>query len=134
MSRYFIIRSAAFAFRRLVLGEYGLDAPAGRERVWEWHEDFLALNPARHHAGAAGREPVSDTGVAIIADISTRPRRRHGAKTAVADHDAERIEVRRLMAWFTEKFYEEATHRSSPSVSYKRFMSEQNGARPGPWR
>jgi glutathione S-transferase len=40
---------------------------------------------------------------------------------------AERIEVRRLMAWFNEKFFEEA---SGPLVTeriYKRFMSEGNG-------
>ena len=40
---------------------------------------------------------------------------------------AERIEVRRLMAWFNEKFFEEA---SGPLVTeriYKRFMSEDDG-------
>jgi glutathione S-transferase len=39
----------------------------------------------------------------------------------------ERIEVRRLMAWFNEKFFEEV---SSPLVTeriYKRFMSEGDG-------
>jgi glutathione S-transferase len=39
----------------------------------------------------------------------------------------ERIEVRRLMAWFNDKFFEEA---SSPLVTeriYKRFMREDNG-------
>ena len=41
---------------------------------------------------------------------------------------AERVEVRRLMAWFNEKFFEEASNPLvRPSTIYKRFMSEENG-------
>jgi glutathione S-transferase len=115
-------------FVRLVLGEYGLDAQLVEERVWERHEDFLALNPA-------GTTPVLLTenqppipGVAIIAEYIDET---HGAEMAqkrlLPTTMAERIEVRRLMAWFNEKFYEEATHPLVTERIYKRFMSEQNG-------
>ena len=39
----------------------------------------------------------------------------------------ERIEVRRLMAWFNEKFYQEASNPLVTERIYKRFMSEQDG-------
>ena len=39
----------------------------------------------------------------------------------------ERIEVRRLMAWFNEKFFEEASNPLVTERIYKRFMSEDDG-------
>ena len=43
------------------------------------------------------------------------------------DTIAERVEVRRLMAWFNEKFFEEVSHPLVTERIYKRFMSEENG-------
>ena len=40
---------------------------------------------------------------------------------------AERIEVRRLMAWFNDKFFEEASNPLVTERIYKRFMSEDDG-------
>jgi glutathione S-transferase len=40
---------------------------------------------------------------------------------------SERIEVRRLMAWFNEKFFEEASNPLVTERIYKRFMSEVDG-------
>jgi glutathione S-transferase len=39
----------------------------------------------------------------------------------------ERVEVRRLMAWFNEKFFEEVSNPLVTERIYKRFMSEENG-------
>ena len=39
----------------------------------------------------------------------------------------ERIEVRRLMAWFNEKFFEEVSNPLVTERIYKRFMSEGDG-------
>ncbi|MDB5500199.1 MAG: glutathione S-transferase-like [Tardiphaga sp.] len=115
-------------FVRLVLGEYGLDVKLVEERTWDRREAFLALNPA-------GTTPVLLTdgfppipNAAIIAeylDETHGPAMRDRRLLPVAM--AERIEVRRLMAWFNEKFFEEA---SGPLVNeriYKRFMSEEDG-------
>ena len=40
---------------------------------------------------------------------------------------SERIEVRRLMAWFNDKFFEEVSNPLVTERIYKRFMSEENG-------
>lgn len=40
---------------------------------------------------------------------------------------AERVEVRRLMAWFNDKFFEEAANPLVTERIYKRFMSEEDG-------
>jgi len=115
-------------FIRLVLGEYGLDVKLVEERAWDRREAFLVLNPA-------GTTPVLLTdgfppipGAGTIVEYLDET---HGP--AMADRRLlpvamdERIEVRRLMAWFNEKFFEEA---SGPIVTeriYKRFMSEDGG-------
>src|SRR5260370_14027950 len=39
----------------------------------------------------------------------------------------ERMEVRRLMAWFNEKFFEEAANPLVTERIYKRFMGEESG-------
>jgi len=114
-------------FIRLVLGEYGHDAQLVEERVWERREDFLALNPAgTTPVLLAEDQPIP--GAAIIAEYIDET---HGAdmaqKRLLPTAMAERIEVRRLMAWFNEKFYEEATHPLVTERIYKRFMSEENG-------
>jgi glutathione S-transferase len=114
-------------FVRLVLGEYGLDARLVEERAWERHEDFLALNPA-------GTTPVlldenqPIPGAAIIAEyIDETLGHEMAQRRLLPSAMAERIEVRRLMAWFNEKFFEEATHPLVTERIYKRFMSEENG-------
>ena len=40
----------------------------------------------------------------------------------------ERIEVRRLMAWFNEKFFEEASNPLVTERIYKRFMTSRTAA------
>jgi len=115
-------------FIRLAFGEHGLDLRLAEERAWERREAFLALNPA-------GTTPVLMTdgfppipGAGVIAEYLDEA---HGAalgeRRLLPVAMAGRIEVRRLMAWFNEKFFEEA---SGPLVTeriYKRFMAEDNG-------
>lgn len=50
-----------------------------------------------------------------------------GPKRLMPETVAERVEVRRLMAWFNEKFFEEVSHPLVTERIYKRFMSEENG-------
>jgi glutathione S-transferase len=115
-------------FIRLVLGELGADLRLVEERTWERREAFLALNPA-------GTTPVlideSDgviPGAGVIAEYIDET---FGAGMAerrlMPLTPAERIEVRRLMAWFNEKFYEEASNPLVTERIYKRFMSEGEG-------
>src|SRR5262249_23334993 len=94
-------------FIRLVIGEYALDLKLVDERSWERREAFLTLNPA-------GTTPVLTTeglppipGATVIAEYIDEA---HGAamgnKRLMPETTVERIEVRRLMAWFNEKFFE----------------------------
>jgi glutathione S-transferase len=115
-------------FIRLVLGEYGLDAQLVEERVWERRSDFLALNPAGTTPVLVAEDPPSIPGAAIIAEyIDETLGAGMAQKRLLPTAMAERIEVRRLMAWFNEKFYEEAAHPLVTERIYKRFMSEENG-------
>jgi glutathione S-transferase len=115
-------------FIRLALGEVGRDVRLVEERVWERREAFLLLNPA-------GTTPVLTTdgfppmpGAGLIAEyLDEAHGPASGERRLLPVAMAERIEVRRLMAWFNDKFFEEV---SGPLVTeriYKRFMSEGNG-------
>jgi glutathione S-transferase len=118
-------------FIRLILGEHGLDVRLVEERAWERREAFLALNPAGHTPVmiAEGRPPIPGAG--IIAEFLDEV---HGAdadeRRLLPTSMGERIEVRRLMAWFNDKFFEEASNPLVTERIYKRFMSEDNGGGP----
>jgi glutathione S-transferase len=118
-------------FVRLALGEYGLDVRPVEERVWERREAFLALNPAGTTPVLVAEGVPAVPGAGVVAEYLDEV---YGAKAGdrrlLPTTVAERIEVRRLMAWFNEKFFEEA---SGPLVTeriYKRFMREENGGGP----
>jgi glutathione S-transferase len=115
-------------FIRLVLGEHGLDLRLVEERAWERREAFLALNPAGTTPILIAEGYPAIPGVGVIAEYLDEV---HGPaadeRRLLPVSMGERIEVRRLMAWFNDKFFEEA---SSPLVTeriYKRFMAEENG-------
>ena len=115
-------------FIRLAVGEHGLDLRLVEERVWERREAFLALNPAGTTPVLTAERQPPVPGAAIIAEYldetygSEMDNRRLMPATAI-----ERIEVRRLMAWFSEKFFEEASNPLVTERIYKRFMGEGNG-------
>jgi glutathione S-transferase len=115
-------------FIRLILGEHGLDLRLVEERAWERREAYLALNPAGTTPVliAEGRPPIPGAG--IIAEYLDEV---HGAdvdeRRLLPVSMGERIEVRRLMAWFNDKFFEEASNPLVTERIYKRFMSEEDG-------
>jgi glutathione S-transferase len=115
-------------FVRLMLGEYGLDLQLVEERVWERREAFLLLNPAGTTPLLTADSTPPVPGAGIIAEYLDET---HGAqmngRRLLPTTPAERVEVRRLMAWFNEKFFEEASNPLVTERIYKRFMSEENG-------
>jgi glutathione S-transferase len=115
-------------FVRLALGEYGLDLRLVDERAWERREGFLALNPAGTTPVLISEGKPAIPGAGIIAEYLDET---HGAamkqRRLLPSAMGERIEVRRLMAWFNEKFFEEVSHPLVTERIYKRFMSEENG-------
>ena len=114
---------------RLILNEYGIEARLVEERFWERREEFLLLNPA-------GAIPVlivdgqpAIPGAAIIAEYieETRPPSGDGLMPA---EPVARVEVRRLVSWFNDKFHSEV---SGPLVTervFKRHMTLEQGGGP----
>jgi glutathione S-transferase len=115
-------------FVRLILGEYGFDVRLVEERAWERREAFLALNPAATTPVLVAEGMPAIPGAGTIAEyVDEAWAAEVDAKRLMPASLGERVEVRRLMAWFNEKFFEEV---SSPLVTeriYKRFMNEQDG-------
>lgn len=115
-------------FVRLVLNEYGLEANIVEERFWERRYEFLALNPAGDTPVLLedGRPPVP--GAAIIGEYINETRGEDiGERRLMPLAPEERVEVRRIAAWFHEKFSAEV---SGPLVNerlFKRFMPAKNG-------
>jgi glutathione S-transferase len=115
-------------FVRLAIGEYGLAARAVEERVWERREDFLVLNPA-------GTTPVLVTeghppvpGAAIIAEFLDEIRGGElGELRLLPRESGARIEVRRLMSWFHDKFFAEVSGPLTTERFYKRHMPVASG-------
>ena len=98
-------------FIRLVLGEYGLDLQRAEERPWERREDFLVLNPAGTTPVLTAEHIPPIPHASIISeyiDETYGPSR--GERRLLPETMQERIEVRRLTAWFNEKFFEEASN------------------------
>src|ERR1700745_1051414 len=115
-------------FVRLILGEYGFDVRLVEERVWERREAFLALNPAATTPVLFAEGMPAIPGAGIIAEFIDEA---YGAemdqKRLMPVAMGKRIEVRRLMAWFNDKFFEEA---SGPLVTervYKRYIPAGGG-------
>ncbi len=116
-------------FVRLALGEYGLDLRLVEERAWERREAFLALNPAGTTPVLIAEGVPAIPGAAHHRRISRRDpwRRRWTSAGCCRPAPGERIEVRRLMAWFNDKFFEEASNPLVTERIYKRFMNEEDG-------
>jgi glutathione S-transferase len=108
-------------FVRLALGEYGLEFGQVRERVWERREEFLILNPAGTVPVlvAEGLPPIP--GGAIIAEyLDESWGIGLGDRRLLPHGPYPRVEVRRLMSWFNDKFFAEV---SGPLTAeqYKRY-------------
>ena len=118
-------------FIRLALGEHGLDLRLVEERPWERREAYLVLNPAGTTPVliAEGRPPIPGAG--IIAEYLDDV---HGAnadeRRLLPVSMGERIEVRRLMAWFNDKFFEEASGLLVTERIYKPTMRAEQGGGP----
>ena len=102
-------------FIRLALAEHGLEHRVMEERVWERREEFLMLNPG----AATIAEFLDETSGAELQERRLLP----------ADI-RQRIEVRRLTAWFNEKFFAEVSGPLVMERFYKRLMRIEQGGGP----
>ena len=118
-------------FIRLVLAEYGLEHRTVEERVWERREEFLMLNPAANTPVlvAEGFPPVP--GAATIAEFLDETTGAEMQERRLMPVDiGHRVEVRRLAAWFNEKFFAEVSGPLVMERFYKRHMRIEQGGGP----
>jgi glutathione S-transferase len=114
-------------FVRLALGEYSVGARLIEERTWERRHDFLVLNPAGTTPVLIdeGQPPIP--GAAIIAEYLDEMYGSNLERPLLPGEPGPRVEVRRLMSWFNDKFFAEV---SGPLVTerfYKRHMPAAAG-------
>jgi glutathione S-transferase len=115
---------------RIATGEYGLNPTLVEERPWERRNEFLVLNPAGTTPVLLEEGHPAVPGAAIIAEYLDETR-----GVALSSHRllpvdlTGRVEVRRLLSWFNDKFYAEV---SGPLVTervLKRLMTRAHGIR-----
>ena len=100
-------------FIRLALEEYGLPPRLVEERAWERREEFLQLNPAAATPVLIEEGVPPVTGAAVIAEYLDETRGLTLGEFRLLPADlGGRIEVRRLMSWFNDKFFEEVSGRA----------------------
>ncbi|MGB8278383.1 MAG: glutathione S-transferase family protein [Methylovirgula sp.] len=119
-------------FVRLFLGEYGIDPELIEERPFERRQDFLALDPAGETPVLVEDNGMVVPGAVIIAEYFDETRGLAlGAHRLLPEDPAGRVEVRRLLHWFTQKFFAEVSSWLVTEKVYKRFMTpEQGGGAP----
>jgi glutathione S-transferase len=114
-------------FVRLVLAEIGLEPELREERPWERRTGYLALNPAGSTPAFVEGDLVAP-GAGVIAEYldETRGLGLNGRRL-LPERPAERVEVRRLLDWFLQKFQEEVTSYLVTEKIFKRFMGPGGG-------
>jgi glutathione S-transferase len=104
---------------RVALKEKGLDVELKVEKVWERRPEFLTMN-------AAGTVPVlveeDGTTIADSGAICEYLEEVYPDKPLMAETPAERGEVRRLLAWFDQKFAREVSDNLYREKIMKRFL------------
>jgi glutathione S-transferase len=111
---------------RLALAEYGVaDLALQEERPWQPSAQLIDLNPT-------GLPPVlvEDSGFALAGHeaISEYLEETRGAeRPLIPGSPLERAEVRRLVAWFDQKFYGDVTEPVLTEKVIRRFVAGANG-------
>jgi glutathione S-transferase len=118
-------------FVRLALGEYGVESRLVEERVWERRESFLTLNPAGTTPVLIEEGRPAIPGAGIIAEFLDETRGAELDEHRLLPRDiSARVEVRRLMGWFNDKFFAEVSGPLLAERFYKRHMKIDQGGGP----
>ena len=118
-------------FVRLILNEYGIEARLVEERFWERREDLLLMNPAGTIPILVADGLPAIPGAAIIAEYieETHPAT-DGADRLMPATPSQRVEVRRLISWFNDKFHAEVSGPLVTERAFKRHMTAEQGGGP----
>jgi glutathione S-transferase len=102
---------------RLVLAEKKLAFELRVEKVWERRLDYLDINPAGTVPSLVEDNGLTIPGSAVICEYLDEAY----PDTPLMGHTlAERVEVRRLVAWFDEKFAADVTNNLTGEKYLKR--------------
>jgi glutathione S-transferase len=116
-------------FIRLSLAEYGITPALIEEKPFERDATFLALDPAGETPVLIDASGLIVPGAATIAEfLDETGGAALGENRLLPEDLAARVEVRRLVYWFTQKFYAEVSNWLVTEKVYKRFMSQGGGA------
>ncbi|GBR00167.1 glutathione S-transferase [Gluconacetobacter liquefaciens] len=108
---------------RLVLGEKRLPFELMMERVWERRPDYLAVNPAGTVPMLVEENGLSIPNSSVICEYLEEA---YPDTPLLGRTLAERVEVRRLVAWFDEKFASEVTQNLLHEKVMKRIAGRGN--------
>jgi glutathione S-transferase len=115
-------------FVRLALSEYGLDVRLIEERTWERRHDFLVLNPAGTTPVLVDEGQPPLPGASIVAEYLDEVYGPDlGDRRLLPREPGPRVEVRRLMSWFNDKFFAEVSGPLTVERFYKRHMPIEMG-------
>ena len=115
-------------FIRLALAEYGVEPELIEERVFERRHDFLALDPAGEVPVLITDHALTVPGANVIVEYLDDVLGETLAEQRLLPQDPEaRVEVRRLVTWFAQKFYGEVSNWLVTEKVYKRFMPAEAG-------
>jgi glutathione S-transferase len=117
-------------FIRLVMAELQMEATLEEERVHERRREFLAINPAGTIPVLVEHDGQVVPGANVIAEYLDETRGLVlGDRRLLPEDPAGRVEVRRLMNWFHQKFYVEVTEPLLYEKVYKLVVAPENSAR-----
>jgi glutathione S-transferase len=117
-------------FIRLVMAELQMEASLEEERVHERRREFLALNPAGTIPVLVEHDGQVVPGAHVIAEYLDETRGLVlGDRRLLPEDPAGRVEVRRLMNWFHQKFYVEVTEPLLYEKVHKLVVAPENSAR-----
>lgn len=104
---------------RLQLHEKKLDFELKAEQIWQRRERFLRLNPAGEVPVLVEPDSVTIPQAPVISEYLEEV---YPEPTLLGESPADRAEVRRLVAWFEQKFGREVTENLVDEKILKRFM------------
>jgi len=115
-------------FVRVALAEHGASARLVEERVWERRQEFLVLNPACTTPVLVEEGHPAVPGATIIAEYLDETRGSElGGLRLLPRESGGRVEVRRLLSWFNDKFFAEVSGPLTMERLYKRHMPAGDG-------
>ena len=105
---------------RVALREKNLDFDLKVEKVWERRPEFLAMNPAGTVPVLVDEDgtTIAESGVICEYLEEVHP----GERNLLGATPVERVEVRRLVAWFDQKFSREVTDNLLREKMMKKFL------------